>query len=299
MNFSSDCLRVDVAEVDVVELHAADLLELLLHPAAGFQGVFQAAADGFLVVLLVRVEQLQQAGDRVLDGDGVPLVQVTAQLEILVDGIAEVPLSHLPHPLGEVVHDQTVLVREELGPHLRDFPAGNVGVEAVEEGRVDHGLGERGEQVARLDQRVHRLVDVADEDHRGVGVDRVPATGERTRGHVVLHDLHAVLVLERDARHFVEGHHVPKADQTDRPPGHVVEQVGNGRLATGDQDAVRADLLVDVALAGATGAKFADVVVVLHQRDHPAEQMPLHPLLEVRRLLSQSSGAARRSIAPR
>ena len=190
-----------------------------------------------------------------LDGDRVPLVQVTAQLEVLVDRVAEVPLPHLPQPLGEVVHDQAVLVREELGPHLRDFPAGDVGVEAVEEGRVDHRLGERGEQVARLHQRIHRLVDVADEDHRGVGVDRVTATGERARGHVVLHDLDAVLVLERDARHLVEGHHVPQADQPHRAAGHVVEQVRHRRLPARDQDAVRADLLVDVALARAPWAR--------------------------------------------
>ena len=62
-------LLVDVAEVNVEELHAADLLQLLLHPATGFQGVLQAAAHGLLVVLLVGVEQLQQAGDGVLDGN--------------------------------------------------------------------------------------------------------------------------------------------------------------------------------------------------------------------------------------
>ena len=81
MNFSSIVSCVDVGEMNVEELHAADLLQLLLHPAADFKGVFQAAPNGLLVVLLVRIEQLQQAGDGVLDGDRVPLVQVTAQLE--------------------------------------------------------------------------------------------------------------------------------------------------------------------------------------------------------------------------
>ena len=62
------------------------------------------------------------------------------------------------------------------------------------------------------------------------------------------------------------------------PASHVVEQVGNGGLPAGNQDAVRADFLVDVALAGAAWPKFADVVVVLDQRDHPGQQVPLHPL---------------------
>ena len=112
----------------------------------------------------------------------------------------------------------------------------------------------------------------------------VTATGERTRGHVVLHDLDAILVLEGDARHFIEGHHVPQADQPDLTPGHVVEQVRHRRLSAGDQDAVRADFLVDVALARAPRPKFGEVVVVLDQRDHAGQQVPLHPLAEVRRL---------------
>ena len=69
-----------------------------------------------------------------LDGNRVPLVQVATQLEILVDGITEVALPHLPQPLGQIVHDEAVLVREELRPHFRNLPAGDVGVEAVKEG---------------------------------------------------------------------------------------------------------------------------------------------------------------------
>jgi hypothetical protein len=38
-------------------------------------------------------------------------------------------------------------------------------MKAVEECRVDHCLREWGEEMARLDQRIHWLVDVADEHH--------------------------------------------------------------------------------------------------------------------------------------
>src|SRR5687768_18324654 len=53
---------------------------------------------------------------RSLDGDGVALVQVAAELEELVDRVPEAPLAHLRHELGEVIDDQPVLVREELRP---------------------------------------------------------------------------------------------------------------------------------------------------------------------------------------
>ena len=59
-------LLVDVGEMHIVELHAADLLELLLDPAANLKGVFEAPPHGFLVVFLVGIQQLQQARDSVL-----------------------------------------------------------------------------------------------------------------------------------------------------------------------------------------------------------------------------------------
>lgn len=165
-------LQVDVAEVDVVELHATDFLELLLHPATALERVLQAAAHDLLVVLAVRADQLEQAGDGSAHGDGVALVEVVAELEPLVDRVGEVALAHLAQVLGQIVDDQAVLVGEELRAHLRDLPARHIGMEPVEEGRVDHGLGKRGEQMAGLHQGFDGLVDVAHEDHRGIGVDR-------------------------------------------------------------------------------------------------------------------------------
>ena len=91
--------------------------------------------------------------------------------------------------------------------------------------------GNGAKQVAGLHQRVDRLVDVADEYHAGRGADRIPPAGEGTGGHKVLHDLHAVLVLEGDPGDFIEGHHVPQAHQPHHAPCHVVKQVGHGRSA--------------------------------------------------------------------
>ena len=51
-------------------------------------------------------------------------------------------------------------------------------MEAVEESRVDHRLREWGEEMTRLHQRIDRLVDIANEHHRGVGVDRITAISQ-------------------------------------------------------------------------------------------------------------------------
>ena len=41
-----------------------------------------------------------------------------------------------PQGLGQVIHDESVVVGEELHPHLGDFPARDVVVDAVKEGHV-------------------------------------------------------------------------------------------------------------------------------------------------------------------
>jgi len=76
-------------------------------------------------------------------GDGIALVEVPAQLEISVDSIGKIPLSHLTEKLGQIVHDKAILVCDVFWTHLGDFPPWYVGMKTVEEGRIDHGLGKR------------------------------------------------------------------------------------------------------------------------------------------------------------
>ena len=84
--------------------------------------------------------------------------------------------------------------------------------------------------MARLDQRVYRLVDVADEDHRRIGVHLVATPGERSGRHIVLHDLDASIVLEADSGDLIEGHYIPEPNQSNSSAGQVVKQVCNGGL---------------------------------------------------------------------
>ena len=139
------------------------------------------------------------------------------------------------------------------------------------------------------------MVDVADKDHRRVGVLFFLSPCKRSRRHVILHDLDSVLVLELDTRHFVKRHTIPHADQSDGFVAHVVKQIGYRCLTAGNQDAVRADLLVDMGLAGAARPQLAQVVVVLDQRDQPRQMQPLHPFVELGRL---HAAAAQHQVDP-
>lgn len=99
--------QIDVGKMDVVELHAADLLELLLHAATCFQRVLKAFADDLLFVIAGRTDQLQEPGDGTTDSNRIPLIEVVAQLEPFVDRVSEVVLTHLAQVLGEVIDDQS------------------------------------------------------------------------------------------------------------------------------------------------------------------------------------------------
>ena len=123
------------------------------------------------------------------DGDRVPLIQVTAQSEMLGNRIPKVPLPHLPHPLGQIIHNQAVLIGEELGPHLGDFPARQVAVQPLEERRVDQFFRQRLEQVLVLlmGQRAQNI-EIANEHDGGLALHLEPAQAEVAVFHVVLED---------------------------------------------------------------------------------------------------------------
>ncbi len=152
-------------------------------------------------------------------------------------------------------------------------------MDAVQEGGVIcHDGGEGLKQVARFEDGVHTLVDVANKDHGCAGSLLLLAPGEGAGGHEVLHDLDAVLVLELDACNLIEGDAVPEPHQSDLVRAHVVEEVGDRRLTAGNQDGVGGDLLIEVGLAGGAGSQFTQVEVVLHQGQHAGQEKPLLPV---------------------
>ena len=57
-------------------------------------------------------------------------------------------------------------------------------------------------------------------------------------------------------------------------------------MSTGHQNAVGADLLIDMGFTGAARTKLTEVEVVLHQRQHTCQQEPFLPLVQLLRLIT-------------
>lgn len=98
-------------------------------------------------------------------------VQVAAEAEVTIQRLGEVELAQIPQCFRKVVDHEAVMVRKVVVVHLGHFPAGQVEVQAVDEGHVvANHVGHRREQVAGLHHHVHWLLCVA--EHRDAGIAR-------------------------------------------------------------------------------------------------------------------------------
>ena len=168
---------------------------------------------------------------------------------------------------------------------LGEVPARRIGMEPVmESGVVAHFLGQRAEQVADALLLLDVDVEVADHDDPALAADALLAAAEFAGGHVALHDVHAILLVEGDTGYFVEADHVVLADQTALAVGHVDEHLSHGRLAARDQVGVRRDLLIDVAFTCPSRTQLHQVEVALDKRNHAQQHHAFGLVVESRRL---------------
>ena len=64
---------------------------------------------------------------------------------------------------------------------------------------------------------------------------------------------------------------------------HIVKQVSNSGLSSGNQNGVWRQLIIDIRLTGASRSQFTDIVIVLYEWYHSGYQMPAHFGVKVRR----------------
>src|SRR5437867_7815396 len=77
---------------------------------------------------------------------------------------------------------------------------------------------------------LHVHFKIAHHHHAAIGSDALPPPAKFPRLHVALHDVDAVLLIERDAGDFIKTDHVVLTDQSPLTGGIVDEHPGNGCL---------------------------------------------------------------------
>src|SRR5271165_3195018 len=104
---------------------------------------------------------------------------------------------------------------------------------------------------------LHVHVEVADHHNAARRPDALLATRELTGGHVAFEDVHAVLLIEQNARHLIEAHQVVETHKSSLAAGHVYEHLRDRRLTARYQVRVRRNLLVQVAPSARLSAAFS------------------------------------------
>ena len=156
---------------------------------------------------------------------------------------------------------------------LGNIPARQKGVDSVHESRIVFHLGwHRPKQVSDALLMFNIHIEVANQNDAAIGSDAFLATAEFTGLHVPLHDVHAILLIERDTGYLVEADHIVLADQSTLAGCVVDEHPGNRGFISRNQMRIRRNLLEEVALARSSGAEFHQVVVALDKRNHSQHQ---------------------------
>ncbi len=236
------------------------------------------------------MDELQQAADGLLDGVLIPAAQGPAERHAALEH-RRPALTPQPRPtFAEEVADQAEVIGLDRFADLGHVPAGQVGMDAVHEGRVvAHLRRHRAEQMADALLVLDVDLEIAHHDDAAVGADALLAPAELARLHVALHDIDAILLVEGDAGHFVEADHIVLADQPPLAGRHVDEHPGDGALAAADQVGIGRDLLKEMALAGAARAQLDHIVVVLDERHHAQQQHIALALGHLRRLKADAA----------
>src|SRR5882762_10047770 len=93
-------------------------------------------------------------------------------------------------------------------------------------GVVAHFRRQRPEQMTDALLVLHIDIEIADQDDAAIGADALAPARELATLHVALHNVDAILLIERDARYLIEAHHVVLADESSLPIRHVDEHAG-------------------------------------------------------------------------
>ena len=154
---------------------------------------------------------------------------------------------------------------------------------SIKEGAINHGCRKRLEEMRCLKQIIHALVYVPDKYHRSIRLNSILTSRKGSGCHVVLHDLNAVFILEVDAGHLIKSHYVPQSYKADLSPPHVVKQICNCGLSTGNQNGIRRQLLIDMRFTGSSRSQLANINIVFYQRNQSSKQMPFYTVVKLRR----------------
>src|SRR5262245_5947782 len=107
------------------------------------------------------------------------------------------------------------MIGQQIAVYFWQVPTGQVRVDAVHESRVvTHFRGQRTEKVPNALLMLHVHFEVPHHDNAAIRANTLLPAAELAGLHVALHDVHAIFLIEGDARDFIEADDVVLANQS-------------------------------------------------------------------------------------
>ena len=122
-----------VGEVNIVELHASQLFQLLFNTATHLQGNLENFFYFYFCKTAIRIQKLQITICHSTYSDGISLIEILTKTEIMVNGIPILFLTKLTYELCKVVTDKSIIVCEMLRTELWNLPTRQIAMNTVKE----------------------------------------------------------------------------------------------------------------------------------------------------------------------
>src|ERR1039458_201151 len=219
-----------VAEVGVSELTLEAALLLFLDAAPGLQ---RQANDQLQILVGHRhfrfwEKQLHQSADRLVHRFDIAATQSTAQEDATLHDIDAAAGAKLAPAFRKEVAYQTKVVCQVRGAQLREIPSRRKRVQTIHEGSVvPHLRRQRAQQMADALLLLDVNIEIADHHDPAVCPDILFAAAELAGGHVALHNIDAVLLIEGDAGDLVKADDIVLAHQATLSRSVVHKHLGD------------------------------------------------------------------------
>ena len=267
------CIQVNIAQVHIAKFTGCHFAQLFLHTTATLDGIFQDLTGFLLGHPLIGIDQFGQTGEGSTDSNGVTGVKVTIQRKILTVRIGKIISAHCVAEFCKAIGDQTITRGKQIGAQLRCLPTGQIRMNSIKECRVViKCLGEGFKQIGGTHHIRNATESVAFKCNGCIGTNGIRASCEAAVCHIVLHNLHHITGCLGNTRHLIKCDAIPVANKAYTAGCHIVEHIGYSGSATTHQDRIGGKFTIGMRLAGATGAKFNQVIVFLNKR-HKAQQI--------------------------
>ena len=131
-----ESLVIYVGEVNIIELHATQLLQLFLNTTTHLQRNLKNFFYFCFCKIAIRIQKFQISIRHSTHSNSISLIKILAKPEIMVNDITVLFLTQLTNELCKIVTNESVVICKMLRTELRNLPSRKIAMHTVKEGCI-------------------------------------------------------------------------------------------------------------------------------------------------------------------